>query len=791
MVSRLSPLDIKLLRDLWHMRGQAIAVGIIVACGVAIMVMALGTLSTLRASSDAYYERYRFADVFASVRRAPESLSTRLREIDGVQTVETRIVRLVILRLEGVTEPANAQIVSLPDEGESTLNRIVLFSGRYPEARSPDEIIISDAFAEANELVPGDTLEAVINGRLRTLNVVGIGDSPEFIYALSPGSVMPEDHLFGIFWMRRRALEAAFDLDGAFNNVTLTVAPGTETAPVIEQVDDVLSPYGGTGAYDRTDQPSNAFVDSEMNQLKTMARIIPAVFLIVSAILIHSILNRLIQTERQQIGLIKAFGYSRWEITWHYLKFAIAITTGGVLAGFAFGFMLQDMITHMYAVTFRIPDLTWRVDGFALVISSFAALGSAIAGAMSAALGAARLSPAEAMSPAPPVNYHQGWLRYILQMRWLDEPTRLILRHTFRFPARTAANLFGIAAAVMLLVGTLFTFDAMDTMLDRMFFRTNSHDAAVTFFEARNDTAIGELARLPGVLMAEGVRDVPARVVSANRSERISITGLPPDSSLRRLLSADDRYIDMPETGLALSSQLADMLNVTTGDMVTTHILDGTRPVAELPVTAIVDEIIGTPAFMDLAALNALMDQAPTVSGAYLRLDPQHQADFEESVIERPGIAGVSLRSAIIDSFEETLQETIYIMMGIYAVIGGAIAAGVVYNAARISLTERGRELASLRVLGFTNNEVGYILLGELALVALVGIPIGCIGGIALAHLIATAMATELYRIPVTVNATTLGFAAGIVLVSSTVAALFVVRRVRSLDLIAVLKTRE
>jgi len=790
-VSRLSPLDIKLFRDIWHMRGQAIAVGIIVACGVAIMVMALGTLSTLRASRDAYYERYRFADVFASVRRAPEGAASRLRAIDGVQTVETRIVRLVILRIAGVEEPANAQIVSLPDEGESTLNRLVLFAGRYPEARSPNEIIISNAFAEANELEPGDAIEAVMNGRLRTLNIVGIGDSPEFIYALGPGTLLPDDRLYGIFWMRRRALEAAFDLDGAFNSVSLTVAPGTDTASVIDQADDVLAPYGGTGAFDRSDQLSNAFVESEMEQLKTMARIIPAVFLVVSAILIHSILNRLIQTERQQIGLVKAFGYSRWEIAWHYLKFAIAITGGGVLAGYAFGFVLENMITHLYAETFRIPNLTWRVDGFSLAVSAVAAMGASIAGAMSAALGAAKLSPAEAMSPAPPVNYQQGWLRYLLQMRWLDEPTRLILRHIFRFPARTAANLFGVAAAVMLLVGTLFTFDSMDDMMDKMFFRTNSHDAAVTFFEARNDTAVSELARLPGVLTAEGVRDVPARLESAWRSERVGITGLPSHGDLRRLLSADGQYVEIPAEGLTLSSQLASMLHVTTGDVVTAHVLDGTRPVVDLPVTAVIDETIGSPAFMDLATLNAMMDQPPTVSGAYLKLDPLHQTDFEDSVIQRPGIAGVSLRAAAIASFEQTLQETIYIMMGVYAVIGGAIAAGVVYNAARISLTERGRELASLRVLGFTNNEVGYILLGELALITLAGIPIGCLGGIALAHLIATAMATELYRIPVIVDPSTLGLAAAIVLVSSTVAALFVVRRVRSLDLIAVLKTRE
>lgn len=787
----ISALDRKLLRDLWHLRGQAIAVGIIVACAVAIMIMALGTLSTLKASRDAYYQKYRFAEIFASARRVPESLIARLREIDGVQTVEARIVRMVILRVPGLDEPANAQIVSLPDDSESTLNRIVLFSGRYPVTRSANEVVISRAFSEANGLDAGDTVDVVINGRLRTLSIVGVGDSPEFIYAMSPGSLLPDDRLFGIFWMRRQPLEAAFDLNGAFNNVTFSIAPSAKVGRIISEVDDILAPYGGTGAIDRSDQISNAFIESEMGQLRTLARIIPAVFLVVSSILINSILSRLIQTERQQIGLIKAFGYSRSEIAWHYMKLAIAITAGGILAGFALGFFLENVITRTYAEVFRIPDLAWRVDFGALVVSAASAMGAAIFGALFTSLGAARLPPAEAMSPEPPISYNQVWLSALLQVRNLDEPTRLILRHMFRFPWRTAANLFGIAASVMLLIGTLFAFDSVQEIMDRMFYRANTHDAAVSFFEARNDTVLQEIGHLPGAMAVEGVRDVPARISSGPRSERTAITGITAGSELRRLLNKSQELIVIAPGGIALSSALAGQLGVGTGDIVNVDILDGTRPVVSLPVISIVEEPVGTPAFLELSFLNSLMSQPTSVSGALLKLDPNGQKAFRESILDRPGIAGVSFRSAAITAFEGTLQETIYIMMAIYAVIGGSIAGGVVYNAARIGLTERGRELASLRVLGFTNTEVGYILLGELALIVLVAVPLGAISGIGLAHFIAASMATELYRIPVRIDPSTIGFAATIVIFSSSLAALFVVQRVRSLDLIAVLKTRE
>lgn len=790
-MSLVSALDRKLLRDLVHLRGQGIAVSAIVACGVAIMVMALGAMASLELSRDTYYERYRFADVFSNVKRAPERLSKKVADIDGVRTVETRITHLVTLDIEELREPANALLISLAEDGEPVLNGVLLYSGRWPNPARPDEAVVSKDFVEANSYDLGSTVRAIINGRAREIEIVGIGDSPEHIYMLPPGALIPDERRYGVFWMSRRALEAAFDLDGAFNDVSLSLSPGASEASVIEALDTLLEPYGSGGAYDREDQLSYAFIDGEMQQMAATAAIIPPIFLLVSAMLINAILGRLIATERQQIGLLKAFGYSRGEISWHYIKMALGLVSGGVVAGFILGAALARLLTNLYSDTFRFPDLIFRLEPSAFVIGAGAAGIAAVVGALGSARAAADLPPAEAMSPEPPTVYRKGIVQRAFALIQLDEPTRMILRHITRWPIRAAVTVIGVAASQGLLVGTLFAFDSMDVMIESRFHRTDAYDASISFMEPMDTRALREIERLPGVLSAQPNRDVSVRIRSNQNSERVSLTALDPGGRQRRILDASNSFSEVPEHGVALSSHLASMVGAGLGDRITIEVLEGRRPVQAVPVTMLVDESVGWPAFMDAQNLNRMMGEGKVVRGAYVMLDPDKLDEFSEAVLERPGIASVLLQSTAIESFEQTLEETINIMMTIYALIGGSIAAAVTYNAARIGLTERGRELASLRVLGFSELEVSYILVGELALLVILALPLGGLLGYGLAALIATSMASDLYRIPLVIDPSTHGFAALVVIAASFASAVFVRQRVKSLDLIAVLKTRE
>lgn len=791
MVTWLSALDRKLLRDLSRLKGQAFAVGVIVACGVAILIMALGALASLEQSRNAYYERYRFADVFADVKRAPERLIGDVRDIDGIRMADPRITRIVTLDIEGLGEPANAQLVSIPDEGRPVLNDLLLHEGRWPSLIRPDEAIISKAFADAHTYRPGDQVRAILNGRARNIEIVGIGDSPEFVWTIGLGSLLPDDKRFGIFWMRKQALEAAFDLDGAFNSLSVSLLPDASEPAVINALDELLAPYGAIGAYGREDQASNAFVESEMTQLVAMARIIPPVFLIVSALLIHAILSRLIAVERQQIGLLKAFGYGNSEIAWHYVKLALVLTSGGVLAGIIAGRLLARLVTHLYSDTMRFPEIVQVLEPSAFSISIIAAISAATLGALNAALKAARLKPAEAMNPAPPTIYRRGLLQRLGFGPQLDEPTRMILRHLTRWPVRAGMTLFGIAAAMALLVGTLFAFDSTDDMIDTIYYRTDVYDAAVTFVEPQNRAALHEIASLPAVLAAEPRRDVYVRFRHGVFTERNTLMGLPLDARTKRLLNNNDESVPVSDYGLTLSSQLAKMLNIGIGESVTIEVLEGRRPTINVPVTAIIEEWVGATAYMEISQINRLLQEGGAISGVFVRLDPDLADQFNEAILDRPKVASVALRSAAIDTFQETLEETITIMMTIYSLIGGSIAAGVVYNAARISLTERSRELASLRVLGFTRSEAAYILLGELAILTVAAIPVGAILGAGFAQLIVIGMSSELYRVPYALMPSTRGFAALIVLIACAGAAILVAQRVRELDLIEVLKTRE
>ena len=784
-------LDRKLLRDMWRIKGQALAIALVVGCGVATFVMSLGTLYSLEETRAAYYERYRFGDVFAHVKRAPERLAGRIARIPGVKWVETRIVKDVTLDVAGMAEPATGRLVSVPARGRPVLNDVKLRRGRYLAPARPDEALVSEAFAEANGLGPGDHLRATINGHKRRLLIVGVALSPEYIYSIGPGVIMPDDRRFGILWMEREALAAAFDLDGAFNDVTLSLLRTVRPAEVIARLDAILEPYGGVGAYGRKDQVSNAYLSGEMDQLEAMSGIVPPIFLAVAAFLLNVVVSRLIDTEREQIGLLKAFGYSNATVGWHYMKLVLSVAGLGVVIGFGGGAWLGRGITELYTQFFHFPFLYYRLSPGVFATAALITFAAAAVGTLGAVRRAVTLPPAEAMMPAPPPVYRTTPLMKIGLTRFIGAPTRMVLRHIARWPARAALTTIGIALAVAILVSSFFFYDSVAYMIDTYFFHAQRQDVTATFVEPRDRRVLEQVAHLPGVMAVEGYRDVPVRFRLGHRARRGTITGLAPDADLRRMLDRGLRPARVPEEGIALSTKLAELLGAGLGDRLIVEVLEGRRPTRQVPVTALVEEYIGTPAYMDLGALNRLLLEGPMVSGAYLLIDAREAAPLYRRLKDTPAVAGVTLQTAALDTFRKTMAETIGIMIIFYVLFGSLIAIGVVYNSARIALSERGRELASLRVLGFTRPEVSHILLGELALLTLLALPIGSLIGYGLAGLWSWSIDSELFRMPLVVGPATYGYAVSVVIASAVAAGLIVRRRIDRLDLVAVLKTRE
>jgi putative ABC transport system permease protein len=784
-------LDRKLFRDVTRLWAQALAIALVIAGGVATLVLAVGSFRSLEETRNAYYERYRFADVFASVRRAPKTLLTRIAEIPGVAAVDARIAKLALLDIPNFREPATGQVISLPDIAKPTLNQLYMRMGRAPEASSPDEVVVSENFARAHGFVPGSRFSAILNGRKRELTIVGMALSPEFIFTVGPGDIMPDDRRFGIIWMSEKALASAYDLEGAFSSVHLKLLPDVSEREVMQRLDVLLERYGGQAAHGRKDQTSHAWLDHELDMLKNMSRTLPPIFLLVAAFLINVTLSRLVALEREQIGLLKAVGYGQWPIAAHYIKFVIIIAVIGIAIGSAAGTWLGIHVTRLFGDFFRFPFLVFTQSADVYIAAAALSLSAAVVGAVRALWDVVRLPPAVAMQPPAPPRFRQVLPTAFTLDRLFSQPVVMMVRNIARHPVRAGFTVLGMALATAILVVSLFTRDTMEELIDVTYFLADRQDATISFVEKRSRDIVMQVARLPGVLAVEPYREVPVRIRHGSVERRILISGRPAAADLRRIIDVDLRPVVLPEVGLAISQMLAQILDVHVGDFVEVDLLEGQRRTIAVPVTALVEDYFGIRGMMDASALARLMREGPAVNSVNVSLDRNNADPFYAAIKGMPVVSGLALQSASLANFRQSVALLITTMASIYTALAAVISFGVVYNSARISLSERARELASLRVLGFTRGEVLRILLLELALLTLVAQPPGWLMGYGLAWIMKTNLAGELMRVRLVVENSTYVLASAIVITAAVLSAFVVRRRIDQLDLVAVLKTRD
>lgn len=787
----LAALDRKLLRDLWEMKGQALAIAAVIGAGVTMFVMYLSNFDSLQRTVDTYYERQRLGDVFASATRVPQRVAERIAAIPGVSAVDTRVVADVTIDVPDMPEPATGRLISIPATGRPVLNDIFLRSGRWPELGRPDEVLASEAFCEKHRFSEGSRVAAIINGRRRSLTIVGVALSPEYVYSIRPGELFPDDRRFGIFWMERRALASAFDMEGGFNDVSIKLARGAAADDVIGRLDALLEPYGGLGAIPRELQMSVWTVSNEFNQLQTFGFITPLIFLSVAAFILNVALTRALALQRAQIAALKALGYSNAELAWHYIKWALAIAAAGAAMGVAAGAYLGSAMITLYNDFFRFPVLDYRLSVGVAVASIAGSLVVAALGAWTAVGRAVKVPPAEAMRPEAPARYRRSVIERLRFLIRMPPATRMVLRNMERQPVRVVLSVVGVGfAGAILLVGLSFI-DVMDVLINEQFVLTMREDATVSFVEPRSSDAIYAVQRLPGVMAVEPARAVAVRLRAGHRHRTLAISGMPAGASLARAVDRDGRVVALPPDGLVLSKMLGQILHLAAGDTVRVEVLEGERPVRDVPVVALVDDSVGLQAYMDLEALHRLMREGRTVTGANLMVDPARLDDLYRHLKLMPAIAGVALRELTLENFRKTMAESMNLLIVSNVIFSAIIAFGVVYNSARVSLSERTRELASLRVLGFTRAEISMILLGELALVTVMALPIGVAIGWALGALIMTAFNNELYRLPFSVSSQSIAWTCLTVILAASVSALAVRRRLDRLDLVGVLKSRE
>lgn len=786
-------LDRKVLRDLRLMWSQALTIALVVASGIGGFITTLSAVDSLALARDRYYAEGGFAEIFASVKRAPNALADTLREVPGVADAQTTIEQIVRIELPGLTDPVIGQLIGLDPQRPPRMNRVTVRNGRpLDDARPSDGAIpalVSASFADARGLKPGARLGALVNGKRRTLVITGIALSPEFIFAGLMG--MPDLRGFGIFWVPREALAAAYDMNGAFNRVSLKLAPGADEREVIAAVGTHLARYGGREAHGREDQPSHAMLDNEIKEQYVLGTVLPAIFLGVAAFLLNVVVSRLVATQREQIAAMKALGYPNRTIGVHYLKLVLAIVLAGLGLGVLLGDWMGTMLTGLYAEFFQFPTFEHRIAPGLLAMSFAITLATAVGGTLNAILATVRLAPAEAMRPPAPGRYRRTILER-LGIRGIGPALRMILRNMERRPLRTVLSIAGVAAAVAIVVMGNFFRDAIDHIVDSQFNVSMRSDVILWLAEPVDNTALHEVARLPGATQVESGRDVPVRFVNGHLSERGQIRGHTRRAVLTRIIDVDNREASrLEDDGLVMTDRLAAKLGLAIGDFVRVEVLEGRQHTMNLRLAATVREMMGLNAYMERGALNRALQEGDESTWFAVSIERGREPALLAASRELPRVVGAFSKATLLRNMQEVSARNVRIMSTILTTFATIIAIGVVYNNARIALAERTWELASLRVLGFTRAEVSGLLLGEMAICIAVALPLGMALGWGLVHLVAVLLKSDQFFFPVVIRPPTYAWAALAVLASGVASALVVRRRIDRLDMVAALKTRE
>ena len=785
----MSLLDRKLLRDLHALKSQGLAVALVMACGLTMMIVTRSLILSLETTRDAYYGEHRFAEVFARLKRAPNAVREQLAAIPGVAAVQTGIAIQVTLDVPGLAEPAVGLINSLPERGESVLNRPYVRAGRLPLGRTTrGELAVGEAFAAAHQLKPGGSISAILNGTKQTFRLSGVVLSPEFVFEAPPGAALPDNKTYGVFWMPYKELATAFQLYGAFNSVAIALAPGASEGEVIAAVNRVLAPYGARGAYGRSNHPSHRRVDDEIRVLQGLSVAFPLVFLGVAAFMTNSVMSRQIALQREQIAMLKACGFGNRQIGAHYFKFSLAIVGVGVGVGTAGGIALGHRFVEMYHLFFRFPQLEFMLDvrvlGAAAIVSAFAAF----AGVAGAVRRAVRMSPAEAMRPEAPASFRPALVERLGGARWFSASFRMALRNIERRPVRSGLTCLALALAAGILIVPNSFRDGVAYIIEFQWDIVQRQTVTLSLVEPGPARALADFRHLPGVELAEPFRFVPVELRAGPISRRLTLQGLPARGTLSRVIDAQSRQLTLPPRGIVISAKLANILQVRPGDEVVAKVLEGRERELTVPIVALAEDFAGMAAYMEVRALNRLMLEGDRVTGAHLVVRADRWDEFLRAVKDTPRLAGCVIRNSIRDGFRKTTGESIGLLQKMYMVFATIVAFGIIYNSARISLSERARELATLRVLGFSRGEVGAVLVGELVVLTVVALPLGLLLGSGFARGILAAVNTETVRLPLVLTASNYAFAVLVVALASALSALFAARKVSEINVVSALK---
>ncbi len=785
----MTALSRKLTADIRTLRMQILTMAVLVTCGVAVLVASWSSYESLQRARDNYYESHQFADVFAEITRGPNGLTERIRNLPGIDLAETRLLESALIDIVNQPEPALGRIVSWhPDD---LLNKIHLRSGRFPEAGTQIEVLVHESFAKAHDLKIGDKLSLTIKGQKEKVFVAGIALSPEYVYAISPLSPFPDDKHFGILWMHRKDLSRVTDMEGAFNSLVVKLTPKTSERDLQQSLDHILTSYGGLGSYGRDRQMSNMFVEDEINQQKSMASVMPGIFLLVAAFILHTVLSRLIGLQRTQIAALKSMGYDSLTLAIYYWKLVSVILVLGILPGLLLAQFIGQGYAYLYEQYFRFPSIDFNLSGNSMFIGIAAGI---IPGWLASSLSLAAvfsLRPAEAMRPPVPAQFNHSIFERWQILAPRSTQSKMVFRNILVRPWRSFLSILGLAAATGILINGSFWSDIIEYMVERQFYQISREDLEVHLIDPRGPEVLAEIRRIPGVLLAEGTRQVAVRLHHLNHKEDTVIQSFQNVRAIRRILNRSGEPLQVPAGQILLSRYYRDKLNLKRGDLLNFVIPDKASPNFQARVFDFVDDVVGASVYANKDDLHRWLKETPSYNTLYLKILPEHAEQIYVLLKQRPEVAAIGVKQLLFESFIQNLSAMILTFTTILVAFAVTITGAVLFNMARINLSEKAWELASLKIIGFNEREVFRVLFLEMGIYVLLAMIPGLTLGYGLSYLSTKWLQTSTFSYPLVIDIKTYALAIIIMIATYLVTGLFLYQKVRDLNMTEALKARE
>jgi putative ABC transport system permease protein len=784
---RLSRTTLKTLRDVRRSRWQFLAVCVATALGVAIFIGSYGSYENLRGSYARTYEGLLMADAWFQVEDAPESVVADIRTQPGVVAAEGRLIADLPVVFPGHDLPRIlTRLVSLPGAPGSrerpSVNDVSVVEGSY--ILDATQVLLDQAFARFNNVGVGDQVEVIApGGGTLELTVAGLVVSPEYLFAArNEQEMFSPPSQFGVAFLPYTTLASFLGMDGRISDVAIRLIAGADASVVTRQVSGVLEAYGPSQATDRTHQLSNRLLQLDLDGFRGLALVFPLLFLIVGSLAVYTLLNRLMQSQRGQIGVMRAMGYSQGAVLRHYLRFGVLVGLVGAVLGVVGGWMLADLVTRGYASSLNVPFVIVSTNWSLIAVGFCAGLGVAIVSSLLPAWSAARIPPAEAMRPpSPPHGMRSPLERLLPIMRRLPYSLKLPLRNVVRVPRRSLFTVFGVGAGVSLVLVAASLLDSFDGAVALQFDSIENYDARVDFEGAFPLAQLADVKSLQGVRSVEAIAEVRVRLSAGSRQADVLLQGLQPQADLLRVYTPGHDRI-RPGGGLLVPETLASSLGLHAGDTVSVQLLTGPTAAVDLRVDGVTAQPLGSVVISRLDTAASLLGDGESGTAMLVKVDGQDGETLRDDLDAVPGVATVKLKQDVRDYIGQ-FSALFIVFVTIMLVFGVVLGFVVIFNSITISVQERQRELATMRVIGTSTGRILRVLTIENAIIGLLGVLLGIPIGLVVAGYFASLYQNDLIDMPLVIYARTYLLAASGALLTVLLAEVPAVRFVRRLNL--------